>query len=172
MRIFQDETLRLESSVLTIGAFDGLHIGHQKLIKSVKARSDKLCVPSVVYTFDPPPKVYFGKANALMTLEEKIDSIEKYEIDYLVVANFNSEFSSMDKICFKKELKNLNPKELLIGADFKFGKDRSGTIDYLKKYFNVFSCPLITCPKGKVISSTRIRSLKSENKIEEISHML
>lgn len=171
METFQDGTLKLDSSVLTIGAFDGLHIGHQDLIKSIKKRSEELNVPSVVYTFDPPPKIYFGKAEALMTLKEKINAIKQYNIDYLIVANFTSEYSSRDRRFFKKELADLNPKDILVGADFKFGRNRSGTIEYLKRDFHISPYPLILCKKGRVVSSSRIRKLKKENKINEMSHM-
>ncbi|WP_049683927.1 hypothetical protein [Peribacillus loiseleuriae] len=85
MNIHTPGTLQLSASVLTIGALDGIHRGHQALLLKAKERSVKLRVPFVVYTFEPPPKVYFKDCQQLMSVEEKLQRLDMLGADFVIV---------------------------------------------------------------------------------------
>jgi riboflavin kinase / FMN adenylyltransferase len=167
MHVCKEGELELKQSVVTIGAFDGIHIGHQSLISKAVSRAQELHVPSVVYTFDPPPRAFFQKQMILTNVEEKISFIKKLNVDYVIIANFDEHYISKSAEAFLEELKGLSPKELWVGPNFQFGKGKSGTIEHLVEQFNTVIHPLIKCSKGETVSSTRIRNLlyKQEEKL-------
>ncbi|MEH7417053.1 FAD synthetase [Neobacillus drentensis] len=162
MRTLRNGRLDLPESVIAIGAFDGVHKGHQEVIKTAveKAKSSKAA--SVVYTFDPPPRNFFQGVQILTTIEEKVERIERMGVDYVIVARFNEWFSNRRPNEFIHELKRLHPNEIMIGADFRFGKNREGNVALLKKYFPIHVTAPVCCKSGELISSTRIRQLLSE----------
>lgn len=159
MRVFNNNELALDGSVVTIGTFDGVHQGHQTLIKKANARAQELNVPSVVYTFDPPPRAYFQGKMVLTTCEAKLDCLSALDVDYTIVANFNKQYASRTPEDFIQELKKLDPCEVWVGANFTFGKQKQGNVDTLSEVFKTVIHPLVTCQGGEVISSTRIRKL-------------
>lgn len=158
-------SLELPKSIVAIGAFDGVHRGHQAVIRQAVQRAKKLKVPSVLYTFDPPPRVYFQGARMLTTVHEKLAKIEKLGVKHSVVASFNDAYASLGPFEFIETLNRLNPVEIMVGEDFRFGKDRIGDIDLLEKNFRVRVTKPVCCPKGSPISSTRIRQLIAEGEI-------
>jgi riboflavin kinase/FMN adenylyltransferase len=172
MRVFRNNQLELKHSVVTIGAFDGIHIGHQALIKKAKSQADLYGVPLVVYTFDPPPKVYFQNQSMLTSLPEKKIFLEKLAVSYTVFASFDEEYSSRSAQDFVNELSDVNPLEVWVGPGFHFGKGKSGTIEDLKVVFNAYQHPNVTCPDGEVISSTRIRELFRLKETEKAYNLL
>jgi riboflavin kinase / FMN adenylyltransferase len=87
MQVYFDELPVIEKTVVSIGAFDGVHKGHQVLVKLLKQYSKKHNVPSLVYTFDPPPRSYFQNAKILTPINEKLRRISTLGIDYCFVAN-------------------------------------------------------------------------------------
>jgi len=151
---------RLSRSAVAIGAFDGVHLGHQKLINRMVRSSMELGVPSVVYTFDPPPKVYFGVARPLTCLEEKLDRISALGVDHIVVASFTDAFRRRTAEDFIGDLARLGPEIVWVGSDFRFGACKMGTPTLLGRYFDtqVFA-QQCTCT-GSPISSTLIRALR------------
>ncbi|MFC5588917.1 FAD synthetase [Sporosarcina soli] len=159
MQVHNAKTLKLPNCVLTIGALDGLHIGHQTLLKHARQRAEKLGVPLVVYTFDLPPKVFFQHVKLLTSLPEKLALLEKLGVDHVVVAQFNADYISQGVDRFLQELKDLNPLEICEGHDFRFGRGREGDVHTLRKYYEVFILEPVVCAEGKTISSTRIRTL-------------
>ncbi|HEY9577734.1 MAG TPA: FAD synthetase family protein [Pseudobacillus sp.] len=159
MDIHTPGTLQLSASVLTIGALDGIHRGHQALLTKAKERAEKLKVPFVVYTFDPPPKVFFKGCQQLMSVEEKLHALERMGADHVVVGPFDEAFTNQEVSDFIAELQKMNPVEIWEGPDFLFGKNRKGTIEVLRRYFNVGIVKPLTCREGETISSTRIRKL-------------
>lgn len=167
MILFREGELELKRSVVTIGAFDGIHIGHQSLILKAVSRAQTLNVPSVVYTFDPPPRAYFQKQMILTNVEEKVSFIKKLNVDYLVVANFDEHYITRSAEMFIEELKGLSPKEIWVGSNFQFGKGKKGTISLMAEHFKTFIHPLQKCSNGETISSTRIRNLlcRKENQL-------
>lgn len=158
-------SLELPRSVVAIGAFDGVHRGHQTVIRQSVQRSRKLRVPSVVYTFDPPPRVFFQGARMLTPVEEKLDKIGKLGARHAVVARFDEVYAERSAYEFIECLAKLNPVEIIVGGDFRFGKDRLGDLKLLEKYFNVRVTKPVFCPQGSVISSSRIRQLISDGEL-------
>lgn len=172
MRVFQNNQLELKQSVVTIGAFDGIHIGHQALIKKAKSRAGFHGVPLVVYTFSPPPKVYFQNQTILTSLSEKKKFLEALDVSYTVFASFDEKYSSRSAQDFVDELSDMNPMEVWVGPGFHFGKGKSGTIEDLNVVFKAYQHPIVTCSDGEVISSTRIRELLRHNETEKAYYLL
>jgi riboflavin kinase / FMN adenylyltransferase len=141
-------SLELPKSIVAIGAFDGVHRGHQAVIRHAVQRANKLKVPSVVYTFDPPPRVYFQGVRMLSTMDEKLVKIEKLGVRHTVVASFDATYASRSALEFIDTLAELNPIEIMVGGDFRFGNDRTGDIALLEKFFQVRVTKPVCCPKG------------------------
>ncbi len=152
----------MSASVIAIGAFDGVHRGHQELILNARRQAESLQVPLVLYTFDPPPKVYFQKVRLLTPLPEKLDRLSRLGAQHVVVAPFDSQYASREAGQFFDELQELNPKGIWIGSDFRFGINRTGNVDLLREQFSVHMLELVLCKSGEVISSSRIRQLFNE----------
>jgi riboflavin kinase / FMN adenylyltransferase len=130
---------RIESpTILTIGTFDGVHLGHQKILQRLLELKQETGLQAVVLTFEPHPrKVLFPlqKDLKLITLiDEKLALLDKYGVDITVVQPFNESFSQLDSHYYIKEVlvKHLHVKHLVIGYDHKFGKNRNGDIQSLK----------------------------------------
>ncbi|RST77141.1 FAD synthetase family protein [Siminovitchia acidinfaciens] len=172
MRIYSCDTLNLTASVLVIGAFDGVHRGHQQLIRQAKTQADWMQVPLVVYTFDPPPRVHFQKKLQLASLPVKLERLQRLDVDHTVVAPFDSFYASREAKVFLNEIRNMNPLSIWVGKDFKFGVNRNGDIDTLKQNFHVNSLDLVCCQDGEIISSTRIRHLIANNMTAKAEQLL
>jgi len=126
-------------SVLTIGNFDGLHLGHRAVIDKLVARGAALDLPTVVMIFEPQPLEYFLKDNEpprLMRLREKAIALAKLPISHLLIVRFNRAFANLSAEQFIEDvlLAKLNIKHLVIGDDFHFGKARRGNFAFLKSY--------------------------------------
>lgn len=167
-----NEKLILPKSIITIGAFDGVHRGHQKVIRETVRESAIEGVQSVVYTFDPPPRAYFQNAHILTSVKEKIQRFKRLGVDYVVIASFDESYTKRSPESFINELKRLNPKSIRVGEDFRFGKSRKGDVDLLKKHFLVQPIHTVYCTKGTRISSTRIRELMLEGEIQQTEPLL
>ncbi len=142
---------------MTIGNFDGLHLGHQALIKKTLYHDTE----SAVLTFSPHPmKVLRGMKDhvILMSPEKKIKLIESMGIDHLFIANFDMQMASTSKEAFIERLKALNVKRLVLGVDFRFGSHASGHVEDLKKHFEVVVLEDITHQDTR-ISTTYIKDL-------------
>ncbi|MGY4259155.1 hypothetical protein ACVI1L_006223 [Bradyrhizobium sp. USDA 4516] len=103
----RDGELALDACVVTIGAFDGVHRGHQELLRQTIAAARRRGIAAVVYTFDPPPKVYFGQAEPLISLREKLERIATFAPDHVVVADFNQIYVRRTALDFLAELQPL-----------------------------------------------------------------
>ncbi|MDD5272419.1 MAG: bifunctional riboflavin kinase/FAD synthetase [Methylovulum sp.] len=127
----------VDGCVLTIGNFDGLHLGHRAVIKKLVARGEALGLPVVIMIFEPQPLEYFLKDNEpsrLSALRDKVIQFSGLPVDYLLIARFNRQFADVDAEQFIDEilLEKLNIKHLVIGDDFHFGKARGGNFALLK----------------------------------------
>lgn len=156
----------LSASVLTIGAFDGVHAGHQALICGAIARARHLGVPAVVWTFDPPPKVFFGRACQLTPLDRKLSRISAFAPDLIVVSEFDSVFRATSADDFMDDISRIAPKEIHVGGDFRFGARQSGDVNLLATRFDVRIKAPILCAGGKIVSSTRIRALREQGRFD------
>ncbi|PAY06848.1 FAD synthetase [Bradyrhizobium sp. UFLA03-84] len=152
--------MALTASVVTIGAFDGVHRGHQELLRQTIAAAQRRGIPAVVYTFDPPPKVYFGQAEALISLDEKLERIATFAPDHVIIADFNQIYVSRTAADFLAELQVLHPREVIVGEDFRFGSCKGGTAKLLRRHFETRILPPVRCGNGEIVSSSRIRSLR------------
>ena len=123
--------------VASIGAFDGIHIGHQEIISNIVQQAKIENSKSALITFYPLPKVFFTRENfEILPIYKKIDILSKFNLDYLVIIRFNDKFASMTSKDFIEDLviKKLNIKSLTVGEDFKFGHNQTGNINELKDY--------------------------------------
>ena len=155
-----------QKCVATIGNFDGIHLGHQAIISQLKEIAGKHDLPTVIITFEPQPQEYFSPENAparLTRLREKIEAMGRLAVDRLICLRFNSELASLSPRDFVKRLliEGLDIRHLVVGDDFRFGKDRQGDYATLEKMADEFGYQLEhtnTCSfAGERISSTRIR---------------
>ncbi|WP_394249008.1 bifunctional riboflavin kinase/FAD synthetase [Vibrio profundi] len=167
--------------VLTIGNFDGVHLGHQEVLSQVSHQAEQLSLPSVVMTFEPQPMELFAKDKAparLTRLRDKFVQLSKLDIDRLLCVNFNAHFASLTAEAFIEELlvKKLGVKFLVVGDDFCFGKGRTGDFSMLqqagKKYgFEVVSTQSF-CLNQLRVSSTEIRNALAKDELASSAKML
>ncbi len=158
---------KLKRPVVTIGNFDGCHIGHQQIFKRARAHAERIGGVNVVYTFDPhPASIIKGVTPQLIfTLEEKIEAIRCLGMDFLVIAPFTREFADTDPEVFVKEtiVKRMGAQGIVVGHDFSFGKKATGNIPFLirkgKELGFFVECVDPVSYKGTVVSSTCIRKM-------------
>ena len=151
--------------VLTLGNFDGVHLGHQQLINHLIEQGKKLNLPTAVMLFEPQPLEFFSKQapTRLTSFKEKVQLIEKLGIDYIIAVPFTQTFANMSANAFIQDwlINKLNAKYIVIGDDFQFGRDRKGDINLLQQYtqnnhFSVESMPTFVWNNLR-ISSTAVR---------------
>ena len=127
-----------EATIATIGTFDGIHIGHQKILNSLVRFAEENGLKSVVITFNPHPRKIISKKNSIElinTIEEKKEKLKTLGVDYLIVQKFDQKFSETEANKFVEILKNnINIEKLIVGYDHRFGKNRNADINDLKKY--------------------------------------
>lgn len=170
--IFINDDISIDEPLtLTIGNFDGVHLGHQRLLKLVKSFDDS---KHAVLTFDPHPRKYFigDSYKTLFTIKGKINLFKDKDFDYLLIANFNSEFANKSVSEFIEILKKLNVKRLVLGNDFRFAAKASGSIIDLQKEFEVVVADTIRSTKEERISTTLIKSLINNGEIKEANKLL
>ncbi|MGN6615998.1 MAG: bifunctional riboflavin kinase/FAD synthetase [Ilyomonas sp.] len=184
MLIHTDLTLlpAFNNAVVTIGTFDGVHTGHQQIIAQLKEEAEKIHGETVIITFHPHPRkvVRHGESAVpiLTTLPEKIELLQAYGIDHLVVIPFNESFSNqtaeeyIQKFLFEK----FNPHTVIIGYDHRFGKGRQGDYHLLEEYGKQLDFEVKEIPQhvlNKVtISSTKIREALLNSDIETANTFL
>ena len=173
-----------KNAVITIGNFDGVHLGHQALFHEVIEKADAINGTSIVMTFEPHP-VRVLKQNGHLSLitvyEQKIELIENSGVDVLICVPFTKEFATISAKEFVQDLllKSIGMKAIVVGKDYTFGRNREGDIDLLKTYaenlgFEVIVADWIQTSKswpGR-ISSTRTRELVMAGKVDEAQKLL
>jgi len=166
-------------SVVTIGNFDGVHVGHEKIILRLVESAKALGLPSILVSFSPAPQCFFGHEQAtLSNFKEKHRLLTRLGIDKHLLIHFNRAFSELEAKDFIQEilLNKLNMKHCLIGDDFRFGKNRQGGLGLLQsisnaKGFGVENTQSVLCNDCR-ISSSEIRRLLAHGKLNTAMKML
>ena len=182
MRLIKDiNNLNIQNSVVTVGTFDGLHLGHQKIIKTLVDKAKELNSEATVFTFWPHPRFVLGKIDGLElinTLEEKIDLFDKNGINNLISFEFTKEFANLSSYEFVKQIlvEKLHVKHLILGYDHHFGKNREGRFDKLQECAKEFGFTIekvsALSQKDENISSTKIRNYIKTGEIEKANKFL
>ncbi len=169
-----------DGCVLTIGNFDGVHLGHQTVLANLKQQSQKLALPMVVLCFEPQPLEYFKGDAAparLFTARDKLTELEELGVDALILLRFDQQMASKSADDFIAMLvKQFNVKSVIIGDDFHFGKDRAGDFSYLcdagKEHgFSVLNAASFKVAKLRV-SSTLIREMLEKGDVSAMPDFL
>ncbi len=154
-------------SVVTIGTFDGVHVGHRKILERLIASGRSLGLQSTVLTFFPHPRMVLQKDSDLKllnTIGEKSDILEEIGLDCLVVHPFSKQFSRLTATRFVREVlvDKLHTRKIIIGYDHRFGRNRTANIHDLESFGNLFDFEVVEIPAQEVdevsVSSTKIRN--------------
>ena len=184
MNVFQDfhSIEKIHHPVITIGTFDGVHIGHQKIINQLNEEAEKINGESVLFTFYPHPRmVLYPESHGIkliQTQEEKLAKLEKMGLKNCIVFPFTFEFSRMTALEFVRDflVNQLNVKKLVIGYDHQFGKNREGSLQFLKDICETYDFEVIEIPAQDIdevnVSSTKIREAILAGNIEKANDYL
>ena len=163
------------NSIILVGNFDGVHLGHQKLFKKAREYKKKFKSKIGVITFNPMPKMFFNrnlKHFKLMNTTQKIDQLRKQKVDFLINQKFSKKFSKIKAELFIQNYlnKKIKAKVLFVSNNFRFGNKREGDINLLKsneiKYNYKLIIPQPLKKNNKIISSTKIRKLLSNGNLK------
>ena len=183
MKIYNNLNLNRKhrNGVIAIGNFDGIHLGHRKVINEAKKMAKKNKLPFGLMTFEPVPVMFFNKKiknHRISSLEQKKGQLKKLKLDFLIIIKFNKNFSSLSAEEFIKKIihKKTGCRFLYVSKNFRFGFKRKGNIKTLEKYGKQFNFKnKIVMPfktRGKIISSTFIRKKIRKGQIEEVNKLL
>lgn len=184
MRIFRElnELPRFTNAIITIGTFDGVHLGHQKLISRINDLAAQKNGESVILTFHPHPRLVVYPQDTslklLNTIDEKIALLTTFQVHTLVVVPFSRYFSDLSPETYIADflVKHFQPACIVIGYDHKFGKDRIGDITLLKNLSPQYGYEVIEISKQTIddiaISSTNIRKALQDGDIHTATHLL
>lgn len=157
--------------VVAVGSFDGVHLGHQYLLRQALAEAKTLKEPLLVYTFDPPTKVFTRGEGFLMDLQEKVEALRGVGVELILAVPFNEEFARRPPEDFLEDLRALQASRIYVGEDFRFGRGRAGGPEALERVAPTRVVPLLSLG-GEAVKSSRIRALLKEGKVEEARHLL
>jgi len=170
-----------QGCALTIGNFDGVHLGHLQILNTLKQAADDRNLSSCIMSFEPLPEEYFSKEKAparLYRLREKWCALESTHIDYFLCCKFNHSLANLSAREFIEKilLEKLQVKYLLVGDDFRFGNKRCGDFEMLqqagKKYaFEVYNTESL-CLDEKRVSSTRIREALQDDRLDDAAKLM
>ena len=183
MKIYYNANLNYKhcNGVIAIGNFDGLHLGHQKVINEAKQKAKNNKLPFGLITFEPVPVMFFNKNiknHRINTLQQKKTQLNKFGLDFLIIIRFSKSFSSLTAKEFISKIisKKTKCRYLYVSKNFKFGFKRQGNIKTLKKYEKQFNYKnIITNPfkkNYKTISSTFIRKKIRDGEINLVNKLL
>ncbi|MEP7038705.1 MAG: bifunctional riboflavin kinase/FAD synthetase [Acidobacteriota bacterium] len=171
----------LRPTVLTLGVFDGLHLGHQKIMETVVNRAEVVGAIPTAITFDPHPRAVLYPENSpplLQTLDQRLANFEVIGIEQAIIVRFDKKFANQDAEKFLREIihERLQAKEVYLGHGFAFGKNRGGNIELLRKMSDElgFHADEVAEVKirGQRISSSKIRELLKDGKVNLVRRML
>lgn len=176
------ENIEIKCPVVTIGSFDGVHLGHACVIQHLKEKAANIDGESVIISFEPHPREVLypreKKIGILTTLEEKVTILEKYGVDHLIILKFTLEFAQQSYTDFVKKIliDKLKIKGLVVGYDHRFGKDRAGNFENLQELANKYGFFLekevVFEEDGVNVSSTKIRNALTVGDITTVNRFL
>ena len=177
MKVYQSlaEFNPLDCAVATTGTFDGVHLGHKKILGQLVQMAHKVGGESVLLTFSPHPRLVLQpdtELKLLTSLEEKIGLLEQTGLDHVIIHPFTKEFSRTPSLEFVREIlvNQIGVKQLVIGYDHHFGRNREGSFDHLKEFGPIYGFDVEEIPALDIdevnISSTKIRSALTEGDVE------
>lgn len=149
--------LRSRRPVLALGNFDGVHLGHRRLLSLARQRADQLAAPLLVLSFFPPAKVLFGGAPYLNSADEKRALLAEVGADEVLVLPFDHELATTPADDFARLLSELAPCLLVVGEDFRFGRDRAGGLDLLRQSVSHLEVVALELVGAEVAKSSAIR---------------
>lgn len=170
-----------ENTIVTIGTFDGVHIGHQKIIEKLVATAKKLNKKSVLLTFFPHPRMVLQKdasIELINTIDERAALLQKIGLDCLIIHPFSKEFSRMSALEFVRDIlvNQLHTEILIIGYDHHFGKNREGNLEQLTEYSQFYNFKVEEIPAQDIddvsVSSTKIRKALANKNIKTANKYL
>ncbi|WP_324676528.1 bifunctional riboflavin kinase/FAD synthetase [Hymenobacter sp. GOD-10R] len=189
MQVVQDlaQFPHLGNAVVTSGTFDGVHIGHQKILRRLLEVARQDDAPSVVISYWPHPRLVLAPPlshpqpldlHLLSSLEERIALLEKAEVDYLLVVPFTKEFAQLSSEEYIQQLlvSTVGTRKLVIGYDHRFGKNREGSFEYLSQHADRYGMEVEEIPRADVdevgVSSSRIRRALESGDVQTASRYL
>ena len=184
MKIYHglEDFVRLENAVVTSGTFDGVHVGHQKILTRLQEVASKIGGESVVITFWPHPRLVLhphdSSLKLLNTFEEKAERLKAQGVQHLVRIPFTKEFSqlSSEEFITRILVQTIGTKKLVIGHDHHFGKNREGSFEQLKQNASTYGFEVEEIPRQDVdhvgVSSSKIRRALEAGDIETATHFL
>lgn len=171
-----------KKTVVTVGTFDGVHIGHQQIIGELNRLKEEKSLRSILITFDPHPQVVLRNRSKdvklLTSTEEKLELLKKFPLDIVYIINFNKEFAATpaEKFFTDYIVNGTGLNDLVIGYDHMFGKNREGSIETVKALSNKFGFSVHKVPEFKIsdknISSTEVRNLLEEGDVNAAKFFL
>ncbi len=171
----------VNDTVVTIGTFDGVHLGHQKIIKRLINSAKQNNLKSVILTFFPHPRMVLQKDSGIKlinTIDERTKIIDKLDVDYLLIKKFTNEFSRLSAEDFVKKIliKKLHAKKVIIGYDHRFGRNRNANLEDLKQFGELYNFEVEEIAVQDIddvaVSSTKIRKALNEGNIEKANKYL
>ena len=170
-----------KNSIILIGNFDGLHLGHQKLFRLAKKYKKKYSSKIGVLTFEPMPKMFFNKELKnfrISSFDQKIELLKKLKVDFVITKKFDKNFSKTKSTVFIEKIigKRLKPRFIFVSNNFKFGNKREGNVNQLKKFeplcgYKVIKPIPLTINK-KIVSSTLIRNYLRKGNLDKVNKLL
>ena len=164
-----------EKTFVTIGTFDGVHFGHQRILEKLVSDAKKAGKKSILLTFFPHPRMVLQKDSSLElinTIEERKNLLAKTGLDYLIIHPFSKEFSRLTALAFVRDIlvNQFNVSKLCIGYDHHFGKNREGNITQLQEYSKLYDFDIEEIPAQDIddvsVSSTKIRKALAEGNVK------
>src|ERR1700761_9248388 len=178
MKIYHniDEFVPVKNAVVTIGTFDGVHLGHRKIIERIKQLAKASGGETVILTFFPHPRMILHPEDQglkmINTMDEKAQLLEQLGVDHLIITPFSRDFSNQTAEEYIRDILvgKIGTKKIVIGYDHRFGKDRHGGLTDLEKFAPVYGFDVIEIPEQDIhdvaVSSTRIREALLNGAIE------
>ncbi|GGB24073.1 bifunctional riboflavin kinase/FAD synthetase [Mucilaginibacter rubeus] len=170
MRVYNniDEFTAVNNAVVTIGTFDGVHLGHRKIISGIKELAESTGGETVILTFFPHPRMILHPEDEslklITTIAEKAELLERIGVDHLIITPFSRDFSNQSAESYIRDVlvNKIGTKKIVIGYDHRFGKDRQGGFEDLQRLSPVYGFDVVEIPEQDInevaISSTRIRN--------------